>query len=120
MNTRRSITWTLAALSLVCLAAEASSAGPSPAPTPRTSADMQQKAVESLQAIQRIKLTGDPDTDFATIVALYQDAGMSIARAELIGGKDDRMRHLAGDIVEKQLKQVHDAQDWLKHTARHP
>lgn len=52
-----------------------------------------------MEKIRSAVLTSDPDSDFATIMLIYNDMAISIANKELQSGRSTRMQTIAREIV---------------------
>ncbi len=60
--------------------------------------------------MQNHSMTGDPDYDFATMMISHHKGGISMANIEIADGTDPKVRSLAEEIKESQLKDT----DFLK------
>jgi uncharacterized protein (DUF305 family) len=63
--------------------------------------------------VAKIKLTGDVDRDFVSLMQAYQQTGINVARIEAQGGKDPKMRELAARIIGAQERDVAQFREWL-------
>src|SRR5437016_4899836 len=63
------------------------------------SAAIREAITHAEQGVRAVKLTGDADLDFVNVMMAYQQGGLSIARIEAHGGKDDKLRELAARII---------------------
>jgi uncharacterized protein (DUF305 family) len=63
-----------------------------------------------------MKMTGDPDHDFAMMMKMHHETGVAMAKIELRDGKDPAMRAMAEKIVASQEKDIREFSTWLaKH-----
>ncbi|WP_207481330.1 CopM family metallochaperone [Arenibaculum pallidiluteum] len=74
---------------------------------------------EMMQAMERMNrdmtqgLTGDPDHDFARMMAAHHQGAIDMAQAYLSDGKDRRLREMAEKVVKEQQAEIAELQDWL-------
>ncbi len=59
-----------------------------------------------------MKLTGDPDRDFAAIVIAHHEDLIFLAKTQLEYGGDRSMRQLAQKVLEEQEKQISELKEW--------
>jgi uncharacterized protein (DUF305 family) len=60
-----------------------------------------------------MKMTGNADHDFATMMRHHHMHGVEMAEAYLKGAKDDQMRAMAQKIVDAQKKEIAEFDAWL-------
>jgi uncharacterized protein (DUF305 family) len=63
-------------------------------------------AVSNVSRASLAKPTGNVDRDFVTMMIPQNQAIIDVARAELLYGHNDELRHLAGTIVAQQQQQI--------------
>lgn len=78
------------------------------------SGDMHRSMMKSMQQMQGMKLSGDMDHDFATMMRQHHQQGINMAEQELRHGKDAKMKEMAQKIMDSQKKEVAEFDDWLK------
>jgi Cu/Ag efflux protein CusF len=59
-----------------------------------------------------MKLTGDPDRDFATVLIAHHEDLIFLAKTQLEHGGDRQMRQLAQKILDEQQKQISELKEW--------
>jgi len=59
-----------------------------------------------------IKLTGDPDRDFAAMVIAHHEDLIFLAKTQLEHGGDRQMRQHAQKILEEQQRQISELKEW--------
>jgi uncharacterized protein (DUF305 family) len=59
-------------------------------------------------------MTGDADTDFASMMIAHHQGAIDMAKVELQYGKDPELRQLAQGIVDAQTKEITQLQRWLE------
>ncbi|WP_114946374.1 copper-binding protein [Microvirga calopogonii] len=59
-----------------------------------------------------MKLTGDPDRDFAALLIAHQEDLIFLARTQLEHGADEQLRQVAQKIIDEQQKQISQLKDW--------
>lgn len=78
------------------------------------SRDMHRAMMKDMQHMQGMRLSGDMDHDFATMMRQHHQQGINMAEQELRYGKDPKMKALAQKILDGQNKEVAELDDWLK------
>jgi uncharacterized protein (DUF305 family) len=71
----------------------------------------------SMMQKDTLKLTGDPDYDFAIIMKIHHRHGIAMANEEVKYGSDTAMRSLAGRIKESQEKELKEIQDFISQNS---
>lgn len=61
-----------------------------------------------------VQMTGDPDTDFATMMIPHHQGAIDMAKAELEQGKDPEIRQLAEEIIAAQEREIAILRQWLQ------
>lgn len=59
-----------------------------------------------------MKLAGDPDRDFATLLIAHHEDLIFLARTQLEHGADEQLRRMAQRIIDEQQKQISELKDW--------
>lgn len=72
---------------------------------------------EMHQKMASMKMTGDPDIDFAMMMVGHHQGAIEMAQAEIDGGKNPAMIKIAKKIIVTQKKEIAQFEDWLK---KHP
>ena len=68
-----------------------------------------------------VKLTDDPDRDFAAMMIPHHQGAIDMAKAELIAGRDPVLRRLAEGIIVEQQQEIELMQRKLnERSASHP
>ena len=68
--------------------------------------DMQAMMKANDEKMASMKMTGDPDVDFAMMMRVHHQGAIDMAEAELRDGKNAQMRKLAKDIVAAQKREI--------------
>ncbi len=71
----------------------------------------------SMMQKDTLKLTGDPDYDFAVVMKIHHRHGIAMANEEVKYGSDTAMRSLAGRIKESQEKELKEIQDFISNNS---
>jgi uncharacterized protein (DUF305 family) len=66
-----------------------------------------------MKDMQKMKMTGDVDVDFALMMAKHHEHGIEMARVEVRDGDDEAMKAMARRIVEAQERELKELRDWL-------
>jgi len=78
--------------------------------------DMRGSMTGMMKNIDSMKMTGDMDRDFATMMKIHHQGAIDMAQTELKSGKDAKMRAMAKRIIEAQQKEIKEFDQWLgKH-----
>lgn len=59
-----------------------------------------------------VKLAGDPDKDFATLLIAHHEDLIFLARTQLEHGADEQLRRVAQKIMDEQQKQISELKEW--------
>jgi Cu/Ag efflux protein CusF len=59
-----------------------------------------------------MKLSGDPDKDFAALLIAHHEDLIFLARTQLEHGADERLRQVAQKILDEQQKQINELKEW--------
>ena len=78
------------------------------------SQQMMHSMMEGMKEMQSMKMSGDADRDFATMMRMHHQKGIEMAQAEIAHGKDEKMKSMARKIIEDQRKDNKEFEDWLK------
>lgn len=75
--------------------------------------DMRASMMGMMKNLDSMKMTGDADRDFATMMKMHHQGAIDMARMELQSGKDAKMRAMAKRIIEAQQKEIKEFDRWL-------
>jgi len=78
-----------------------------------TGEDMRGSMMGMMKSMDSMKMTGDTDRDFATMMKMHHQGAIDMAQMELQSGKDAKMRAMAKGIVEAQQKEIKEFDRWL-------
>ena len=80
------------------------------------SGDMRSSMAGMMKSMESMKMTGDTDRDFATMMKMHHQGAIDMAKIELQSGKDAKMRAMAKRIIDAQQKEIKEFDQWLaKH-----
>jgi hypothetical protein len=79
-----------------------------------SSMEMHQSMMSGMKQMQGMKMSGNMDHDFATMMRLHHEHGIKMAQMELQHGKDPKMREMAQKIIDSKKKEMAEFDDWLK------
>ncbi len=83
------------------------------------SMQMRQHMMNSSSDMRSMKMTGDADRDFVSMMRRHHLSGIEMAKVELSKGKDDAARAMAQKIIDTQSREVREFDSWLtEHGAR--
>lgn len=76
-------------------------------------ADMHGSMMGMMKNMESMKMSGDTDRDFATMMKVHHQGAIDMAQMELQSGKDAKMRAMAKRIIEAQQKEIKEFDRWL-------
>lgn len=68
--------------------------------------DMKAMMEHCQEQMSPMKMSGNPDVDFATMMRMHHQGAIDMANAEMRDGKDAQMRKMATDIIAAQKKEI--------------
>lgn len=76
--------------------------------------DNSMKLMESMSVMTKpgIKMTGDADMDFVTMMILHHKGAIEMSKVEINGGADPEIKKMAQDIIKKQEAEIKQMEDW--------
>lgn len=78
--------------------------------------DMKAMMKDNNDKMASMKMTGDPDVDFATMMKMHHQGAITMAEAELKMGHEAQMKKMAKDIIAAQKKEIAQFENFLaKH-----
>jgi uncharacterized protein (DUF305 family) len=86
---------------------------------PAGAMDMKAMMKDSNDQMASMKMTGDPDIDFAAMMRIHHQGGVEMAKAQLRDGRNPQMRKLAQDIISSQNAEIATFEKFLKRKG-HP
>ena len=75
--------------------------------------DMHGSMMGMMKNMESMKMSGDTDRDFATMMKMHHQGAIDMARMELQSGKDAKMRAMAKRVIEAQQKEIKEIDQWL-------
>ena len=75
--------------------------------------DMQESMKGTMKSMESMKMSGDTDLDFATMMKMHHQGAIDMAQLELRDGKDAKMREMAKAIIKAQQKEIKQFDQWL-------
>lgn len=85
-----------------------------PALAQHKSSPLHQVMSKNMQEMQAMKMTGDIDRDFATMMKHHHQSGIEMAQVQARNGKDPELRQQAQKIIEAQKKEIAELDRWLQ------
>ncbi|HEX2970269.1 MAG TPA: DUF305 domain-containing protein [Bacteroidales bacterium] len=68
---------------------------------------------ETLSELSAVKMTGDPDYDFATMISTHHKGGIEMLNEEISNGSDHEVKALAQRIKTNQEKELEELQKFV-------
>jgi uncharacterized protein (DUF305 family) len=82
---------------------------------------LHQAHMNALQEMQRMRLCGDVDRDFAQMMKHHHEQGVKMAEIEAAEGKSPEMKAMAQKIIKGQRDDIRQLETWLnKSPERRP
>ena len=78
------------------------------------SMQMHRSMMEGMKAMQHMRMSGDMDRDFATMMRKHHEDGVKMAQFQMEHGKDAKMREMARSIMDQQKKEIAEFDEWMK------
>ncbi|MEO5677879.1 MAG: DUF305 domain-containing protein [Usitatibacter sp.] len=104
----------LAALfGLSLLAANAQDKGMQGKSMPMDCSQMHESMMGGKKGMDGMRMSGDVDRDFATMMKMHHQGALPMAQAELDKGKDSELRDLARKIIDAQKTEIAQLDRWL-------
>ena len=75
--------------------------------------DMRSAMMAGMKSMDSMKMTGDTDRDFASMMKIHHQGAIEMAQMELKNGKDAKMRAMAKRIIDAQQKEIKEIDRWL-------
>lgn len=106
-------------LAALCLAAAPALAQTAPAGMPSgmkmgaDGHDMKASMKMSMDEMQKMKMSGDQDKDFAMMMKMHHQQALKMAEEEVKHGKSPEMKAMANDIIAAQKKEIAQFEQWL-------
>ena len=91
-----------------------SSAAASAAVSNKPSMDMGKSMEDMHNKMTTMRMTGNPDIDFAMMMVAHHQGAIDMAQAEIDTGKDPAMIKAAKKIIVAQKKEIAQFETWLK------
>ncbi len=76
--------------------------------------DMRGSMAGMMKSMDTMKMTGNTDKDFATMMKMHHQGAIDMAKMELQSGKDAKMRAMAKRIIVEQQKEIKAFDKWLE------
>jgi len=72
------------------------------------------KLMESMDVMTKhgMKMTGDADKDFVSMMILHHKGAIDMSKVEINGGADPEIKKMAQDIIKKQEAEIKQIEDW--------
>jgi len=74
---------------------------------------MNKKMDNMMNKMHEMKMTGNLDIDFVTMMIIHHQGAIDMAETEIASGKNEKIKSMAGNIVTDQKKEISTMQNWL-------
>ena len=75
--------------------------------------DMKASMMMGMDGMQKMKMTGDTDKDFAMMMKMHHQQALNMAEMQLANGKSPEMKGMAKQIIVSQKKEIALFDKWL-------
>ena len=75
--------------------------------------DMKTSMMMGMDGMQKMKMSGDTDKDFAMMMKMHHQQALNMAEMELANGKSPEMKAMAKQIIVAQKKEIAQFDKWL-------
>ena len=75
--------------------------------------DMKTSMMMGMDGMQKMKMSGDTDKDFAMMMKMHHQQALNMAEMELAHGKSADMKAMAKQIIVAQKKEIAQFDQWL-------
>lgn len=79
---------------------------------PKDSQELHQAMMDGLQDMHKMKMTGDTDHDFASMMIEHHEQAIAMSKVQLKSGKDPLVRKKAQEIISASEKDIADLKKW--------
>lgn len=81
-----------------------------------TSGDHSMKLMQSMNSMMNpdMKMSGDTDKDFLTMMIIHHQGAIDMADVELKNGTDSKIKKMAEEIIKKQKTEIAQMKEWQK------
>lgn len=69
---------------------------------------------KSMKDMQSMKMSGNVDQDFMTMMQMHHKSGIDMARVALKQASDPKVKELAQRVIDAQTKEISEIDAWLK------
>lgn len=66
-----------------------------------------------MSEMDKMKMTGDVDKDFANMMVMHHKSGVEMGKAEISHGKNTKLKQMAQKMIEDQEKEIGELKNWL-------
>jgi len=75
---------------------------------------MDKSMKDMMKNMHEMKMSGNLDVDFVTMMIMHHQAAIDMAAAEISSGKQENVKSLASNIIKDQKLEIQTMQDWLE------
>jgi uncharacterized protein (DUF305 family) len=76
------------------------------------SQELHKTMMEGMQSMHDMKMTGDTDRDFASMMIKHHEQAIAMSKAQLKSGKDPEVKRKANEIIAASEKDIADLNKW--------
>ena len=76
------------------------------------SQDLHKAMMDGMQEMHSMKMTGDTDRDFASMMIQHHEQAIAMSKAQLKSGKDPEVKRKANEIIAASEKDIADLNKW--------
>lgn len=83
--------------------------------TAQMGSDLMKAMSDMMANMQSMQMTGDFDADFANMLIEHHQGAIDMAKVEVAGGKDEKMKAMAQELIAKQTDEQAKLKDIIKN-----
>jgi uncharacterized protein (DUF305 family) len=76
------------------------------------SQDLHKAMMDGMQEMHSMKMTGNTDVDFASMMIEHHEQAIAMSKAQLQSGKDPEVKRKANEIIAASEKDIADLKKW--------
>jgi uncharacterized protein (DUF305 family) len=77
--------------------------------------ELHKAMMQGMQDMQRMKMTGETDHDFASMMIKHHEQAIAMSKAQLKNGKDPEVRKKAQEIIAQSEKDISELRKHAEH-----
>ncbi|WP_455342486.1 DUF305 domain-containing protein [Variovorax durovernensis] len=75
--------------------------------------EMMKSMMSGMDGMQKMKMSGDTDKDFAMLMKMHHQQALEMAKPEIAHGKSPELKAMARKIIKDQTKEIAQLDAWM-------